>query len=130
MKTFSEWKLLREERDIGQSVNNALMYVDNPQIFSGIIQGCLQQAQGNQTVIKLLHDLSDLPNAVSNARRQGRDPNQMLANARGTVQQIKSAMSPEAAAYNSGRQGVGMMGQQNNPVNVAAHQRGQMANQR
>lgn len=126
MKTFSEWKLLREEQDIGQSVNNALMYADNPQIFGGIVSSAMQVAQqsGNQQVVQLLNSLAGLPGAISDAKRQGRDSSQLVNNARNTVRQIQSALNPEAAAFNSGRQGVGMMGHENTPVNTAAHQRG------
>lgn len=126
---FAEWKLLREEQDIGQSVNNALMYVDNPNMFSRIISSCMQIAKstGNQAVGSLLNNLAGLPGAISDARRQGRgenDINGMLDNARNTVRQIQAKLSPEAAAFHSGRQGVDMMGHENTPVNTAAHQRG------
>ena len=126
MKTFSEWKLLREELDIGQSMNNALMHVDNPHIFGGAVNSAMQVAQqtGNKQVMQLLQSLSGLPGAMSDAKRQGRDPNQLLDNARGTVRQIQSALNPEAAAFNAGRQGVGMTGHEATPVNTAAHQRG------
>lgn len=132
MKTFSEWKLLREEQDIGQSINNALMYADNPQIFGGIINSCMQIAQqsGNKQVMQLLQSLSDLPGAISDAKRQGRDPSQLVNRARNTVTQIQSALSPEAAAFHAGMQGGDMSGHE---VNAAAHKRGAeqyQANQR
>lgn len=54
MKTFLEWKLLREERDIAQSAYNAMSYFDDQNMYEKILDGCIQDAQqhGNQQAVE------------------------------------------------------------------------------
>lgn len=129
MQSFNEWKLLREERDIAQSAYNALSFFkSDPDMYARVLDGAIQDAQqmGNKQVVGLLHNMKQLGSSLANAKYDGRGSDPNLANnffekARMLWQQISSALSPEAAAFHAGRQGVGMMGHE---PNAAAYKRG------
>lgn len=100
MKTFSEWKLLREERDIAQSAYNAMSYFDNQDMYEKVLDGCIQDAQqqGNQQVVALLKNMRQLANYYHNVapytgQMNGQDPqqfkNQLLSQASGICAQIR-----------------------------------------
>ena len=100
MKTFLEWKLLREERDIAQSAYNAMSYFDDQNMYEKILDGCIQDAQqhGNQQAVVLLKDMKQLSNyfhnvAPYNGQMNGQDPqqfkNQLLSKASGICAQIR-----------------------------------------